>query len=176
MTSATRRCFLIGSAAALVPCALRAADTPPVLRLWPKTRPTPALALPGYGGPAWSLASAKSRPVILNFWASWCEPCRTEMPSLELLAQRHEGDGLDVIAVNYRETDAAIRRFMEQLPFTLTIVRDTDGGAARDFGVRVFPTTVLIGRDGRAAYSVVGEVDWTGPESRRWMAALLQGP
>ena len=142
-------------------------------RPWPKDRPTPPLELPGYDGPAWSLRSARGSVVVLNFWAAWCEPCRTEMPSLDLLAERHKNDGLIVVAVNFQETDTAIRRFMEQTPVALPIVRDRDGAASRAWGVRVVPTTVLVGRDGAARWSVVGEVDWTGPSARQWIAALL---
>ena len=111
--------------------------------------------------------------MLLNFWASWCEPCVTELPTLELLAARHELDGLEVMAVNFRETDAAIGRFIERMPITLTILRDADGGAAKDWGVRVFPTTLAVGRDGRAVFSVVGEVDWNGAAARPWIQALL---
>jgi thiol-disulfide isomerase/thioredoxin len=142
-------------------------------RPWSRSRPTPALALPALAGPAWTLAAARGQVVVLNFWASWCEPCRSEMPSLELLAQRHERDGLVVLAVNFRETDAAIRRFVELMPVTLPILRDADGAAARDWGVRIFPTTVVVGRDGRAAFTVVGETDWTGDAARQWIAPLL---
>lgn len=145
----------------------------PAPRPWPRGRPTPALELPQHDGPTWSLAQARAQVVLLNFWASWCEPCRTEMPSLELLAQRHEADGLQVVAVNFRETDAAIRRFMALMPITLPILRDADGAAARAYGARVFPTTVAIDRAGRAAFSVVGECEWNGPQARAWLAPLL---
>lgn len=112
--------------------------------------------------------------MLLNFWAGWCEPCRDEMPSLELLAQRHANAGLQVVAVNHRETDAAIRRFMDFMPLNLTrVVRDADGGAAQDWGVKVFPTTVVVGRDGQAAFSVIGELDWGGSEAADWLAPLL---
>jgi len=120
-----------------------------------------------------SLASARGQVVLLNFWASWCQPCRAEMPSLELLAERHTRDRLQVMAINFRETDGAIRRFLAQTDCSLPILRDIDGGAARDWGVRVFPSTVAIGRDGRAIFTVVGELDWTGPEARTWVAPLL---
>ena len=163
-----RRDLLTLAAAATLPAAADALRRP-----WPKSQATPPLTLPGFEGPAWSLAEAKGRPVLLNFWASWCEPCRAEMPSLELLAQRHEADGLLVLAVNHRETDAAIRRFLQTMPISLPILRDTDGATSRSFGVRIFPTSVLIARDGRAAFSVIGELDWTGAQARQWIAPLL---
>jgi thiol-disulfide isomerase/thioredoxin len=142
-------------------------------RPWPRNLATPSLALPGYDGPHWTLAQARGQVVLLNFWASWCEPCRAEMPSLELLAQRHEADGLLVMAINFRETDAAIRRFMTLMPITLPILRDVDGATARAFGARIFPTTVAIDRSGRAAFSVIGECEWNGPQARTWLAPLL---
>lgn len=140
---------------------------------WPRGRPTPGLTLPVWGGREWSLAQARGRVVVLNFWASWCAPCLTELPSLELLAQRHEGDGVDVLAVNFRETDGALRRFLDRNSLSLPVLRDADGGAAKAWQVRIFPTTVVIGRDGRAAFTVTGECDWGGADARAWMAAVV---
>lgn len=140
---------------------------------WPASRRTPALHLPALEGPPFDLAAARGQVVVLNFWASWCEPCRAEMPTLELMAERHAKQGLAVLCVNHRETDAAIRRFLAQYPLTLPILRDRDGGAAKDWQVRIFPTTIAIGRDGRAAFSVTGEVDWGAAPARRWIEALL---
>lgn len=170
--SPTRRSLL--AALALGVARARAADAPAVSRRpWPRGTPTPALELPAWEGPHWSLAGTRGQVVLLNFWASWCEPCRAEMPSLELLAERHAGDRLQVLAVNFRETDGAIRRFLAQTDCSLPILRDADGAAARAWGVRVFPSTVVIGRDGRAAFSVIGELDWTGAQARAWLAPLL---
>lgn len=143
------------------------------LRPWPRNRAAPPLVLPALEGPPWNLASTKGQVVVLNFWAAWCEPCRAEMPSLELLAERHSADGLTVMAVNYREGESTIQRFLERMPITLPILRDADGSAARAWGVRVFPTTVLVGRDGLPAFSVIGELDWTGAQARQWLAPLL---
>ena len=151
------------------------AQSAPQKRPWPKGVPTPALQLPDEAGRPWRLADQRGHVVVLNFWASWCEPCRAELPSLELLAARHEAQGLKVLAVNFRETDAALRRFTEQQPLSLPILRDVDGGAARAFGVRIFPTTLVVGREGRVLFSVVGETDWTAEPARGWIAALFQG-
>ena len=129
-------------------------------------RPAPALALTDLDGKTWTLAACKGRPVMLNFWASWCEPCRAEMPSLELLATRHERAGLVVLAVNYKEPVPTIQRFLEALPFSLPILLDRDGDAASAWTPRVFPTTVLIGRDGVPRQSVVGELDWMDDTAR----------
>lgn len=142
-------------------------------RPWPASRPTPPLALPAWEGPAFTLAAQRGKVVVLNFWASWCAPCRAELPSLELLAENHAARGLVVQAVNFRETDGAIRRFLEQWPLSLPILRDADGGAAKDWQVRIFPTTVVIGRNGRAAFSVTGEVDWGAAVPRQWIAGVL---
>lgn len=152
----------------------QSAEAPLVHRPWPNGQPTPPLVLPLHeGGGSWSLDEARGLVVVLNFWAGWCEPCRTEMPSLELFVQRHECDGLVVMAINYRESDAAIGRFLAQMPVSLPILRDTDGAVARDWGVRVFPTTVLVGRDGRARFCVIGEADWLAPELRSLLGPLL---
>jgi thiol-disulfide isomerase/thioredoxin len=143
------------------------------LRTWPQRSPTPNVHLSSQDGAVWSLASSKGRPVLLNFWASWCEPCRQEMPSLQLLAAQYRAQDLQVLAINFRETDAAVRRFLETITFSLPVLRDRDGGAAKAFGVRIFPSTVLIDRHGKAQSVVVGECDWSSPSAGRWVAAVL---
>jgi thiol-disulfide isomerase/thioredoxin len=167
-----RRAALL--ACALLPCTAGAADADALQsRPWPAKKATPALLLPRWEGQSWSLAAARGLPVLLNFWASWCEPCRAELPSLELLATRHEPQGLQVLTVNFRETDGAVRRFVEATAMSLPVLRDRDGAAAQAFGVRTFPSTVAINRQGRVLSTVIGEVDWNSPAARRWVAQLL---
>jgi len=81
----------------------------------------PGLVLKDLKGATIDLADYRGKVVLLNFWATWCEPCRDEMPSLELLAQRHENDGVTVLAINYQEPVPAIRRFLEAQPVTLPL-------------------------------------------------------
>lgn len=161
---------LAAATVALWPAAARAAH---VVRAWPATKPAPSLSLVDLDGKAWSLAAQKGRPVLPNFWASWCEPCRAEMPSLELLATRHEKAGLLIVSVNYQEAPEKIRRFLETLPFSLPILVDREGGAAAAWTPRVFPTTVLIDRAGTPRQSVIGELDWMGDVARALVEPLL---
>ncbi|HEY4067091.1 MAG TPA: TlpA disulfide reductase family protein [Burkholderiaceae bacterium] len=170
----TRRALLAGGLSAVASLAVPAlAQTAHQVRPWPANKPVPALALTDLDGKPWSLASAKGRPVLVNFWASWCEPCRAEMPSLELLATRQEHAGLVIVAVNYKEPVAKIQHFLEALPFSLPILLDPDGDAAAAWTPRMFPTTVLIGRDGVPRESVFGELDWMAAEARGLVEPLL---
>jgi thiol-disulfide isomerase/thioredoxin len=144
-----------------------------VVRPWPAGRVAPPLTLTDLDGRAWDLAALKGQPVLLNFWATWCGPCRAEMPSLELLAARHERAGLVVLSVNYKEPVATIRRFLQTLPITLPILLDADGDAASVWTPRVFPTTVLIDRNGTPRSSVIGELDWMDSTARDLVEPLL---
>ena len=169
----TRRTLLLATTALAMPSLARAAH---VVRPWPAARPSPGLALTDLDGRAWSLAALKGRPVLLNFWASWCEPCRAEMPSLEWVQTRHEKAGLLVLSVNYQEPLPTIRRFLEALPFSLPILLDRDGEAAGAWTPRVFPTTVLIDRRGSPRSSVIGELDWMSETARGLLEPLLAHP
>jgi thiol-disulfide isomerase/thioredoxin len=166
-----RRSLLI---AALPPGVAGHAAAQAQRRPWPKGRATPPLELPTLDGTPWRLADARGRVVALNFWASWCAPCRIEMPSLELMAERHAADGLVVVAVNHKESGATIRRFVGETALDLPVLRDADGFVAKAWEARIFPTTVLVGRTGRIAFSVVGETDWATLPVRQWVVDLLK--
>jgi thiol-disulfide isomerase/thioredoxin len=127
---------------------------------WPAARATPVLKLPDLDGQLWDLAQEKGRPVLLNFWASWCEPCRAEMPSLAVLQSQFSASRLRVVAVNFKESATGVRRFRDTHASTLHHVRDSYGEAARSWGVRSFPTTFVINPAGRASLTIEGELDW----------------
>jgi len=173
----TRRRLLGASVAALGTALLPAHSLAAhVVRPWPSGKPAPALGLTDLDGKAWNLSALQGQVVVLNFWASWCEPCRAEMPSLELLAAQHERNGLTILAVNYKEPLPAIKRFLDALPFSLPILLDRDGDATGEWTPRVFPTTVLIDRSGVPRQSVLGELEWNGPIARGLLEPLLSRP
>ncbi len=169
----SRRSVLAASVGLAAPWPILALGAQPQLQPWSR-KTTTNLQLTDLDGAVWSLAAQRGKSVLLNFWASWCEPCRSEMPSLEQLALRHKDRGLQVLAVNYRETTAAVRRFIDATALQLTVLRDDDGGAAKAFGVHIFPSSVAINRLGQVRFVVVGEYDWSGPAASRWVNALLQ--
>jgi peroxiredoxin len=120
--------------------------------------PAPAVSVPALDGDGRvDLAEHRGRPVVLNFWASWCEPCIRETPALVALSK--ERPGLDVVglAVSDRPSDA--RRFAarEDVPYDLGL--DPDAKVAGRFGVSGLPVTVVIDADGRVASTFVGEID-----------------
>jgi len=166
-----RRRFLVASAATLV---ARAAPAAQVLRTdWPARKPTPPVRLPLLDGSTWSLEKQRGHALLLNFWASWCEPCREEMPALARLADREHAAGLRVVAIDYRETRDVVDRFLAANPLPLPVALDSDGAAAKAFDVHAFPSTVAIGVDGRVRFVMMGECDWTDARSRGWIAELL---
>lgn len=173
-----RRAWLCAASGLLPTLAAQAAtpsEAPGAQRQpWPRQRATPALVLSTLEGTPWRLVDQRGRPLLLNFWASWCEPCRTEMPALEGVQARHAEAGLTVLAVNVREHPGTVQRFIQSTGLGLPVLRDTDGSAAKACGVRIYPSTLAIGRDGRARFTVVGEPDWSGSQARQWLTELLQ--
>jgi thiol-disulfide isomerase/thioredoxin len=140
---------------------------------WPPSRAVPSLSLSDLEGRPWSLQALRGRPVVLNFWASWCEPCRAEMPSLDLMALKYEREGLAVLTVNFKDGAQTVRRFLEAVPLSLPVLMDRDGSVAKAWGVNVFPTTLLVSRRGAPVGVVRGEVEWNGADGKRLVESLL---
>ena len=124
-----------------------AQESGPRYRALPRSRRAPTLTLNDLAGASWNLAEHRGEVVLLNFWASWCEPCVAELPSLERLARERAAARLAVVAINFREGEPAIRRFLQRQPMALPVLRDADGAAAKAWQVRTFPSTVVIGRE-----------------------------
>jgi thiol-disulfide isomerase/thioredoxin len=169
--SSIRRRSLL--AAACLPFVQAVAANPQDARKnWPRNRATPRLDLAGLEGQPWQLSSLRGSPVLLNFWATWCEPCRAEMPALQQLARDHREQGLQVIAANFKEGEATVRRFLQATPLELPVLLDREGAAAKAFDVHIFPSTIGIDRKGQARFVVTGEFDWSSPLAARWLAEL----
>ena len=134
-----------------------------MLLLRPGTSPTaigamaPDFALTDLEGNPVSLAELRGRPVIVNFWASWCVPCVEEFPILRDVHERHAGEGLAVVGIVYQDRSQAARDFMARHAATWAAAADPDGHVAAAYDVLGPPETFLIGRDGRIAARALGQ-------------------
>ncbi len=140
---------------------------------WPARTATPRLDVQDLQGRRWTSASLQGQVVVLNFWATWCAPCKAEMPSLQAL---HDAPNAPVvIAVNVKEPKGRVMPFLKHAHLNLPVVLDEQGELARQWGVRIYPTTVLIGSDGQARWRVAGDLDWAGPQADAWLRDLRHG-
>lgn len=122
-------------------------------------RATPAFTLQSLtNGPAVDSSRLGGQVVVVNFWASWCVPCRQEASTLERFARRNAGTGVELIGVLYSDTRANALDFRDEFGLTYPLVDDPDGATAIDFGVRGVPETFVIGSDGRIMARLIGAV------------------
>ena len=170
-----RRCLLAAGAAACVLPASCTVQAEPGYEVqpWPTNKAVPAQLGVDAAGRIWSLADLGGRALLINFWASWCEPCREEMPSLQRLAASQAAD-LQVLTVNFKDPLASAQRFISQSGLQLPVLRDQEGALTRQWGVRVFPSTVLVDANGVVRSTARGAIDWTGPAAQRLIQPLLK--
>ena len=130
--------------------------------------PVPATAFTDPEGGTHSLADYRGKVVLLNFWATWCAPCREEMPSLDALQAELGGDDFQVVAIAAgHNPPAAIQKFLTEAKIANLPVRlDPRQGLAREMGVMGMPVTVLIDRDGNEIARLIGGADWASEASK----------
>ena len=146
------------------------ADGPGLVQDDPSGEPAPENGFTTLDGEAASLADYRGRPLVVNFFASWCVPCEEEMPAFEEV-HRDLGDRVAFLGVNANEEVAAARDIVERTGVTYDIGRDTDGSLAEAFGVAGLPATYVIAPDGTIASSHPGALD--GDDLRAALEPLL---
>jgi len=134
----------------------------------------PPLALNELGGALRTLADYRGRVVLLNFWATWCEPCRDELASIGKLQERLAGQPFTVVLINYGEGRARVADFVKREALSFPILLDPNQDAPKAWRVRVLPSSFLVGPDGRVRYSVIGEIDWGRDDSVEVVKGLLR--
>ena len=138
-----------------------------------KGKATLPLARTAVDGKAVDLKDMKGRVLVVNFWATWCEPCRDEMPSLQRLRDKLAGKPFEVITVNYGESAEKVAQFLDKEKVTLPALLDTQKESAKDWGVGGLPMTFLVDAKGRVRYSVFGERDWSAGPSLALVEKLV---
>jgi len=139
-----------------------------------KRSPAPEFALNDVSGKVITLKSLRGKVVFLNFWATWCRPCRREMPAMEKLHREFRDRGLEIVAVNFREGRDDIRKFLQELGLTFTILLDKNGKISEQYGVWHLPVSYIINRKGEFVGKVSGSREWDSKEAESFFRELLE--
>jgi len=126
--------------------------------------------LPARGGGQIELGALKGKLVLINFWATWCPPCRDEMPSLTQLAQSFDTRSLEVVAVSVDDGWGAVDQFLGRPETPFRVALDEGARVSRTYGTSKFPESYLVDRDGKLRLKFVGPRNWMDPN----IGALLQ--
>ncbi len=135
----------------------------------------PDFTLEDMDGESYTLGDYRGKVVMVNFWATWCPPCRRELPSMEALYQAFRKEPFTVLAINQWESPDHVFAYMGQLEVfpAFPILFDRDSAVSQAYGVKGLPTTVLIDKRGRVVYRAVGGRDFNHPEVRAIIRSLL---
>jgi peroxiredoxin len=137
--------------------------------------PAPGFTLQSNDGEQVSLASLKGKVVMVNFWATWCVPCRQEMPHLQALYERYNSLGFELLAVNVEKDNAeGARKWLEETPVTFPVLFDTKNEVTKLYKVQTMPSTVLVGRDGTMRFIHHGYKPGYENEYQTQVRALLR--
>jgi thiol-disulfide isomerase/thioredoxin len=134
---------------------------------------TPALTLKDLSGRPHALADYRGKVLLVNFWATWCEPCKDEMPSIRTLKERLAGQPFEVLVVNYGEAAPKVREFLAREKLDFIALLDPGKDVARAWRVRVLPGSYLVDTDGTVRYGVIGEFDWASEDAVKVVRGLL---
>jgi len=136
----------------------------------------PDFTLTDMQGQQVSISQFRGKVVILNFWATWCPPCREEMPSMEKLYRDHQDQGLVMLAVNVEENGKQlVSKFLQKTPYSFPILLDSENTAQNAYGVFRFPESFIIDRNGVVVEKIIGGRDWLSGPTFKLINFLLNG-
>ncbi len=148
----------------------------PLTKVNPESKLAADFTLTNMQGEQVSLSQYRGKVVILNFWATWCPPCREEMPSMERLYQKYKDQGLVILAVSADENGKkAVSQFLQKTPYSFPILLDSDNIAQNAYGVFRFPESFIIDRNGMVVKKIIGGRDWLSGSTYELINFLLNG-
>ena len=136
--------------------------------------PAPDFTLPARAGGDVSLAGLKGQVVLINFWATWCGPCRKEMPLLDQIYQRYKGLGFTLLAVNVEEDSAGAEHWLKDTPVTFPVLFDRQNRVSKLYDVSAMPSTVIVDRRGQVRFVHYGYTPGTENEYQDQIRTLIR--
>jgi thiol-disulfide isomerase/thioredoxin len=115
---------------------------------WPSTQKVPPFLFKDANGREYKLENLRGKKVVLNFWATWCAPCKEELPSLQIFSDLQNPEQVLVLTINVKEPPGRAQRFMQNNQISLPLISDAQGEWAQKFGVKVYPTSLLLDTKG----------------------------
>ena len=139
--------------------------------------PAPNFTFPGLDGKMVGLADFKGKVVFVNIWATWCPPCREEMPSMEKLYKELKGENFEILAVSIDKSGAkAVAPFMKEYTLSFPALLDPEGTIQNLYGTTGVPESFIIDKKGIIEEIIIGPMDWSTPEVVRFFRNLIQRP
>lgn len=160
MKENAQHCFLF-IALLLISISLSAAE---LLTAIPDKPAAPNFKLENMDGKVVSLQHYRGRPVIINFWATWCPPCREELPSMNRAWEKIKDENIAMIAINVGEDEDTIFTFMGDYPINFDLLLDTSGEVIAQWPIKGLPTTFILDADGHLVYRAIGGREWDADE------------
>jgi cytochrome c biogenesis protein CcmG, thiol:disulfide interchange protein DsbE len=136
-------------------------------------QPAPDFRFKDQAGKELSLSAFRGKVVLVNFWATWCSPCREEMPSMEALGHQTDPEQLKILALSVDDSWASVNEFMRQAGLALPVYADFDKRISSQYGTFKFPETYIVDRKGKVVLKVIGATDWTAPTMIAYLQKLL---
>ena len=165
--------YILLAALLLAAAASQAAGLPPGVMAM-DGRPAPALKLEDLDGNAYDLAGSRGHWVFVHFWASWCGPCRREMPTIRKLTETLQDDRLEIVMVNTAETEDEVFTFLGIVAPDIVPLMDTDGLVTEAWQPRGLPATFLVDPGGRLRYLALGGREWHTAPYRDFLRSLVE--
>lgn len=134
----------------------------------------PNFTLEDLSGKPLSIKDFRGKIVFLNFWATWCVPCREEMPLMEILHREYKDRGMEMVAVNFREDKKEVQKFFDELGLSFKSLMDSGGDVSDKYGAWSLPLTYIIDRKGEFVGKTVGDRKWDSEDAREFFRELLQ--
>ena len=140
--------------------------------------PAPQVEFKRGDGGRGTLGDYEGRVALVNFWATWCAPCRAEMPTLSALAREMDGENFAVVTIaTGRNPPPAMKKFMDEIGAdNLPLHRDPKSALAREMGIFGLPVTMILDAEGREIARLTGDADWNSDSARAVIAALIGEP
>ena len=154
----------------------RSSGSEPVLSALARPLTAPPLRLTDIDGSPFNLEDHSGQVVLVNFWASWCRPCVTEIPSLHRLDAVLADDEFRIVTVNVGESRERISTFLQQVPVELPVLMDYDASTSKNWMIYVFPSSYLVDYQGDIRYAYLGALEWDSTENLKIIRSLLSEP